>query len=97
MGRVISPYILEHDMTELAIRAKEKVLYHHPDAFCQVSSVQRISPGMMVVYTIQRLVKSKNNEDGDDREDLGTSAFSEDNAWIYAADRVAQYDDYYAN
>jgi len=82
---------------QLAAKAKEMVLNKHPDAFCQKTTIPNtVGTYQRYEYTIQRLIKSKSNVDGDEREDLGPTAFSEDDAWIYACDRIARYDNYYA-
>lgn len=81
---------------ELIEKAKQIVKTEYPDAFCQeINTKITVGTYPRAEYVIQRLIKSKSNEDGDEREDLSPTAFSEDEAWIYAADRVSKYDDYY--
>lgn len=66
-------------------KAKEIVLDNYPDAFIQTSSngwTKRKE------YTCQRLVKTRDDVDGDSREDLGATGFSEDEAWLIAADNI---------
>ena len=65
--------------------AKEIILSEFPDAFCQ-----KIENGWTKrkEYIIQRLIKTKDNIDGDAREDLGCCGDTEDQAWLFAADQL---------
>lgn len=64
--------------------AKLIILADYPDAFVQTSKTY----GGRTEYIIQRLIKTKDNVDGDFREDLGCTADSEDMAWLFAADQL---------
>lgn len=64
--------------------AKLIVLADYPDAFVQTSKTY----GGRTEYIIQRLIKTKDNVDGDFREDLGCTADSENFAWLFAADQL---------
>lgn len=71
---------------ELVEKAKEIVKAEYPDAFCDWGHTWAGTK----IFQIQRVIKSRSNEDGDEREDLSPSAFSEADAWIYAADRLSR-------
>ena len=65
--------------------AKKIVLDHYPDAFCQTTSngwTKRKE------FTIQQLTHKLNDPDGEYREDIGCTADTEEQAWLFAADNV---------
>ena len=80
---------------ELLAKAIEIVRAEYPNAFCQkVQIPNTVGTYPRDEFIIQRLIKSKDNIDGDEREDLSATRFTESEAWIDAADRVAKYDSY---
>lgn len=74
--------------TELTItdpkRAEYLVRGFYPNAFVQVSSTREKTNE----YRIESLLNDPQDVDGDCREYLSCTAFSEDQAWLYACDRL---------
>lgn len=79
-GRILSIFVRCND----PVKAKQIVLDTYPDAFVQTTR----SYAGRIEYTIQRLIKSKADVDGDYREDIGCTSESENQAWLFAADNV---------